>query len=73
MVRDSPNEDNNEMFQNGDISILVTTNAKREKINANKLEKLLPDEQPVSNYCQDKCTNIVGGPLPPQNIQSLLK
>ena len=68
MVRDSPNEDNNDMFQNGDISILVTTNTKREKINANKLEKLLPNEQPVSNYCQDKCTNIVGGPLPPQNL-----
>ena len=67
-VRDSPNENNNEMYQSGDIGILVTTNEKREKINQEKLNNLLPSEDIVSNYCKDKCTNIIDAPLPPENM-----
>merc|ERR1712081_108664 len=38
LVRKCPNEEDNECFKNGDISIIVTTNDKREKINNAKLE-----------------------------------
>ena len=68
LVRDSPNEQNNEMFKNGDISILVTTNNKREKINRLNLENLLPDEPVVSCISEDKCTNLLNAPPPPESM-----
>ena len=68
LVRDSPNEDNNEMFQEGKIGMLVTTNDKREKINREKLENLLPDEESITNICEDKCTNILDAPIPPSDM-----
>ena len=33
LIRNCPNEDNNELFKEGKISIIVTTNFKREQIN----------------------------------------
>ena len=68
LVRDSPNENNNEMYQKGTIGILVTTNEKRKKINREKLDSLLPYEESVTNMCEDKCTNIINAPIPPSEM-----
>ena len=68
LVRECPNEHNNEMFKNGDISILVTTNDKRERINRSKLENLLPNEPSVSSISEDKCTNLLNAPPPPSSM-----
>ena len=68
MVRDSPNEQSNDMFKKGKISIIVTTNVKRQSINTEKLENLLPHEETIRNTCKDKCTNIIDGPLPPEDL-----
>ena len=48
LVRKSPNENNNELFKTGQMSIIVTTNKKRERINLEKLEKLLPNSRNIS-------------------------
>ena len=68
LVRKCPNEEDNEFFKNGDISIIVTTNDKREKINNAKLEELLPNEVAISSTCEDKCTNLLDAPPPPKDI-----
>ena len=68
LVRDNPNAENNEMFKEGKISIIVTTNYKREQINNNKLNSLIPDEPPFVNLSIDKCTNMQNAPLPPEDI-----
>ena len=68
LVRNSPNEENNEMFKNGEISILVTTNDKREKINNLKLSQLLPNEVATCSSSEDKCTNLLDAPPPPKDM-----
>ena len=68
LVRKCPNEEDNEFFKNGDISIIVTANDKREKINNAKLEELLPNEVAISSTCEDKCTNLLDAPPPPKDI-----
>ena len=68
LVRECPNENNNEMFKDGDINIIVTTNLKREKINIEKLNKLLPNETEYSNESLDKCTNQPNADPPPDSL-----
>ena len=62
LVRKCPNENDNESFKTGKISIIVTTNKKREKHNLEKLEKLLPDTDAVLCNSKDNSTNIANPP-----------
>ena len=62
MIRESPRENNNESFKNGKISVIVTTNKKREKINHEKLNQLLPHQPIVTCNSKDKSTNISNPP-----------
>ena len=57
-VRDTDEENNNESFKEGKISIIVTTNKKREHINRQKLEQLLPDEELFACNAFDCLTNV---------------
>ena len=68
LIRKCPNEDKNDMFREGKISIIVTTNLKRVHINDSKLTNLIDDEQEVSNICVDICTNIENAPSPPSGL-----
>ena len=68
LVRENPNENSNEMFKDGKISVIVTTNYKREKINAHKLNMLIPEEPTFIHQSLDRCTNLPNAPLPPEDI-----
>ena len=68
LVRENPNENNNEKFKEGKISIIVTTNYKREHINANKLNTLIPEETLFLNEAVDRCTNLQNAPSPPEDL-----
>ena len=61
-IKDCPNENNNEKYAEGKLSIIVTTNAERERINTEKLDKLLPGEQTFKVYSHDEATNIRNAP-----------
>ena len=62
-----PSEDNLKMYQEGKISIIVTTNKDRRIINSEKLETLIPHEPPVNVVCVDKATNVLHPPPIPMN------
>ena len=44
-IQDTDSENSNEAFKYGNISIIVTTNRKRNLINSQKLSELLPSEK----------------------------
>ena len=67
-MRTFPNENGIDMFKDGKMSIIVTTNLKREKINEEKLRNLIPDELQYDHSCFDKCTNLENAPNPPQDM-----
>ena len=68
LVRNCPNENDNDMFKNGKVSVIVTTNLKRERINAEKLNSLLPGVMEYSNYSLDRCTNQPNANPPPESL-----
>ena len=53
-----PSETSNDNFKFGKLSIIVPNNKKREKINNQKLEKLLPDEKLYYAEAVDRATNF---------------
>ena len=55
-------EDTNENFKKGLISIIVTTNAKKDLINSEKLSTLLPNEAEYSCNSVDRLVNLPHGP-----------
>ena len=57
-IRECPSEENNEMFALGKLSIIVLTNAERERINQEKLRALLPNEKEYIVSSNDKSTNV---------------
>ena len=61
-IKRTENERNNEKFKNGEISIIVTTNDKRELINNQKLDELLPNGKEYLCNCVDRITNLPHGP-----------
>ena len=63
-VQNAVAEGNNENFKNGSLSIIVTTNKKKELINATKLTELLPDMQEYVCNSTDRVTNLPGRKLP---------
>ena len=58
----SPNLDKNEMYAEGKLSIIVTTNAERERINTEMLNTLLPDKKSYIVSSVDQATNVRNPP-----------
>ena len=54
----------NKNFKNGDLSIIVTTNKKKDLINRQKLDELLPDVREYICNSVDRVTNMPGRKLP---------
>ena len=61
-VGSCPSENNNEKYATGKFCIIVTSNKKREAINYEKLEKLLPHKKSFYSNAIDKSTNIHNAP-----------
>ena len=61
-IKDCPSKNDNEKYATGKLSIIVTTNDAREKINLDLLEKLLPSKKPFFLSAKDQSTNV---PNPP--------
>ena len=57
-VQSTPLEEENENFKNGKISIIVTTNKRREEINLEKLEKLIKNETAYNCFSTDRVMNV---------------
>ena len=57
-VVDCPSERVNENFKSGKLSIIVTTNSKKDFINHQKLEQLLPDEKEFVCNSIDRVFNL---------------
>ena len=63
-IMDTPDENSNESFKNGKISIIVTTNKKKDIINSQKLETLLPYSKEYICNSVDYITNMPVGKVP---------
>ena len=61
-VGSCPSEDDNEKYASGKFCIIVTSNKKREAINHQKLEKLLPNKKTFYSNAMDKSTNNPNAP-----------
>ena len=61
-IRSCPVENDNMRYAKGKLSIVVTTNEAREKINLDLLEKLLPDKKAYTLSARDQSTNIANPP-----------
>eukprot|EP00092_Neocalanus_flemingeri_P022722 GFUD01024642.1.p1 GENE.GFUD01024642.1~~GFUD01024642.1.p1 ORF type:complete len:2733 (+),score=580.47 GFUD01024642.1:994-8199(+) len=61
-IRTCPNENDNQKYAEGKLSIIVTTNDAREKINLEKLEKLLPTKKTFFASAKDQATNLANAP-----------
>ena len=68
LIRKTPTEDDNEAFKTGKVSIIVTTNKKRETINKDKLDTLLPGVQSVICSSKDEPTNVSNAPELPEDL-----
>ena len=67
-VQNTESENDNKKFKAGKISIIVTTNKRRQKINEAKLQFLLPNEKEYMSEAIDRATNIENAPAVPENI-----
>ena len=63
-IRDTELEQNNESFQKGTLSIIVTTNKKKDLINKQKLANLLPHVKEYTCNSVDRVTNLPDRKLP---------
>ena len=61
-VGSCPSENDNEKYASGKFCIIVIGNDKREAINYEKLEKLIPHKKSFYSDAQDKCTNNPNAP-----------
>ena len=57
-VQATPLEEDNDNFKNGNISIIVTTNKRREEINLEKLDKLIQNETTYNCFSTDRVMNV---------------
>ena len=69
-IQSTESEDHNDSFKFGKLSIIVTTNPKRDVINSEKLTKLLPYEQEYSCDSTDRVTNLPGGHKVPERLKT---
>ena len=63
-------ENHNDNFKFGKLSIIVTTNLKRNIINSEKFTQLLPDEREYSCNSIDRVTNLPGGHKVPERLKT---
>ena len=68
-VQPNASEKSNQMFKDGKILIIVTTNAKKNLINHQKLSQLLPEQQEFSCNSVDRVTNLPSGNKLPVNLK----
>ena len=67
-VKPCPSEDNLQLYQQGKFSIIVANNEDRKRINFEKLEKLIPNEDPVIIVSNDQATNVMNPPPLQKNL-----
>ena len=67
-VKDSPNENSNSHYAEGKLSIIVTTNAERDRINLQKLEQLLPNEKAYTIDSKDEAIRRSNAPKPSKDL-----
>ena len=67
-VRNTDSENHNENFKDGKVSIIVTTNKRRQEINECKLNSLLKQEKSYHIAAIDRCTNLENPPQVPNNM-----
>ena len=65
-------ENENENFKSGKLSIIVTTNPKRNQVNMEKLTTLLPNEKEYTCNSVDRITNLPSGQKVPERLKSNL-
>ena len=63
-VKPTDSEQENENFKKGKLSIIVTTNKKKDLINSQKLMELLPNRKEYICSSIDRVTNVPGRKLP---------
>ena len=63
-IQPTASENDNEYFKKGDLSIIVTVNKKRDLINQQKLDCLLPNVQEFVCDSVDRVTNLPNRSLP---------
>ena len=67
-VRNTNSENQNESFKEGKLSIIVTTNKRRQAINETKLMTLLEFEKSYEIIATDRSTNLANPPEVPNNL-----
>ena len=67
-VRNTDSENHNDNFRTGKISIIVTTNKRRQEINESKLDFLLQQEKTYEILAIDRSTNLENPPEVPSNL-----
>ena len=67
-VKDCPNENSNSHYAEGKLSIIVTTNAERDRINLEKLEQLLLKEKAYIINSKDEAIWRSNAPKPSKNL-----
>ena len=67
-VKNTENENSNRNFKSGKVSIIVTTNKRRQQINEEKLNLLLPNEKLYVSVASDVGTNIENPPELSDNL-----
>ena len=68
-IQATESEQHNENFKNGKLSIIVTVNKKRNLINSQKLEKLLPTEKEYFCNSIDRVKNLPGKQTIPHKLK----
>ena len=58
-IKSCPNENSNEHYKSGKLSIIVTTNRKKDFLNSEKLRDLLPNEREYSCTSIDRVINLL--------------
>ena len=71
-VQSTESENMNEAFKCGKLSIIVTTNLKRNFVNKLKLNQLLPNEKEYSCNSIDRVTNLPTGHKVPERLRNNL-
>ena len=67
-VQFTKSENFNENFKSGQLSIIVTTNAKKDLVNIQKLTLLLPNEKEYFCNSIDRVTNLPGDTKLPEKL-----
>ena len=71
-VQETESENDNDKFKYGHLSIIVTTNPKRNLINEQKLDQLLPNEKEYHCDSTDRITNLPCGNKVPKRLKGNL-